>query len=88
MANDETKIGDGHLAAMARLGLNELRGACYADSNVSQPPQYGIYGVITPSEVSAGRDAEPGIESNREASAAEPQRTAEHAPQPLDLERD
>ena len=45
------KVGAGHLKAMARQGLAELRAAMYPSSNVAQPPQYGIYGVQTPQEV-------------------------------------
>lgn len=53
---ETTKIGDGHLAAMARLGVHELRNAMYADSNVAQRHgEYGIYGNATPQEIVAAR---------------------------------
>lgn len=50
-----TKIGEGHAAAMARLGLRELRGAMYPESNVAQQPEYGLWGTQTPGEVAAAR---------------------------------
>lgn len=51
----ETKIGEGHAAAMGRQGLRELRGALYTDSNVAQQPEYGLYGTRTPGEVAEAR---------------------------------
>lgn len=48
---EETKIGAGHAEAMARLGLQELRGALYPESNVAQPSEYGLYGRQTPQEI-------------------------------------
>jgi hypothetical protein len=52
---DDPKIGAGHAAAMARLGLRELRGSLYPESNVSQQSEYGLYGTQTPGEVAASR---------------------------------
>ena len=52
------KIGAGHAAAMARLGLDELRAAMYTKSNVAQPTEYGIYGTKTPGEVAESRRAD------------------------------
>lgn len=53
---DETrKIGDGHAEAWLRQGLRELRAALYPDSNVAQPPEYGLYGTRTPGEVADDR---------------------------------
>ena len=52
------KIGDGHAAAMGRQGLDELRAALYADSNVAQRPQYGLYGTMTPGEIAAAREGD------------------------------
>lgn len=49
------KIGEGHAAAMARLGLRELRGALYPASNVGQQSEYGLYGTLTPGEVADSR---------------------------------
>jgi len=52
---EEPKIGSGHAAAMARLGLKELRGALYPGSNVAQPNEHGLYGSLTPGEVAESR---------------------------------
>lgn len=54
------KIGEGHAEAMLRLGLKELRAAAVLspDSNIAQPPEYGLYGTRTPGEVAADRRAE------------------------------
>lgn len=52
------KIGAGHASAMFRQGLSELRAAMYPDSNVAQPPQYGLYGTKTPGEVMEEKQSE------------------------------
>lgn len=52
------KIGAGHASAMFRQGLSELRAAVFPDSNVAQPPQYGLYGTRTPGEVAEARRAD------------------------------
>ena len=59
-SNEETyqKIGSGHVSAMARQGLRELRGAMYPESNVAQQPEYGLYGTQTPGEVAESRRAD------------------------------
>jgi hypothetical protein len=49
------KIGDGHASAMWRQGLAELRGAFFNESNVAQPPQYGLYGTPVPGEIAEAR---------------------------------
>lgn len=49
------KIGEGSLEAAARQGLRELRAACYTDSNVAQPAEYGMYGTKTPGEIAEDR---------------------------------
>lgn len=49
------KAGEGHAGAMGRLGLRELRGAAYPNSNVAQQPEYGLYGTLTPGEVAEAR---------------------------------
>lgn len=54
----DPKIGAGHASAMFRQGLSELRAALYADSNVAQPSQYGIYGTRTPGEVMQERGSD------------------------------
>lgn len=62
------KIGEGHLAAMGRLGLDEARGALYPESNIAQPTEYGIYGTLTPGEIAdarrdSGHELEPDAQS-------------------------
>lgn len=59
----ETKIGAGSLQAMGRLGLQELRNAAYAGSNVAAPTEKGMYGTAMPSDVNEQRGAEPMSES-------------------------
>lgn len=56
--NDEpqSKIGSGHMSAMARQGLRELRAAFYPESNIAQPPVYGIAGELTPGEIRDARE--------------------------------
>lgn len=53
MAREENtpKIGAGHASAMFRQGLAELRASLYPESNVAQPPVYGLAGTKTPGEV-------------------------------------
>lgn len=82
MATDEPKpkIGAGHASAMFRQGLSELRAAIYPDSNVAQPPQYGLYGTKTPGEVV---DEKRGVVRDHDEHPREPTR----APQP-EIERD
>lgn len=66
----EPKFGAGHASAMWRQGLAELRQALYTDSNIAQPPQYGIYGTKTPGEVMrerSGSDAPPEFSEPGEA---------------------
>ena len=53
------KIGNGTVAGMAPLGLNELRGAFYTGSNIAQPTEYGIYGHQTPGEIADDRKLDP-----------------------------
>lgn len=67
MSQKKEKIGEGTLNGMARQGLAELRGAMYVNSNVAQPTQYGIYGVMTQSEiVDAKKDRELDRELDRD----------------------
>ena len=55
MSDGTRKIGDGHAAAMARLGLRELRELGNPGGNVTQHPEYGLYGTLTPGEVAESR---------------------------------
>lgn len=61
--NGQDKIGSGHVRAMGKLGLAELRGALYPNSNVAQPTEYGVFGKETPGEVAQSRE---GLDANQE----------------------
>ena len=87
----ETKLGAGHASAMARQGLAELRAAFYADSNVAQPTEYGMYGKPTPQEIVSDKqadqslDAQPSVLEGRLESAepaGERDSEAREAPEP------
>lgn len=54
---DRKKVGGMTAGAMARLGLAELRQATALDGSVAAntPTPLGIYGTLTPGEVSAAR---------------------------------
>lgn len=86
----EPKIGAGHLKAMGRQGLAELRGAMYADSNVAQPTQYGIYGTSTPGEVQDDREAsgEPAKSSIVNDRLEQAEHAAVREPEPPEIDRD
>jgi len=100
MANsdDQTpKIGAGHVSAMGRQGLRELRAALYPDSNVAQHPEYGLYGTLTPGEIAADRksteieqtpdqEQQPSVLADRLSRAEEriPDRQREDREQTLD----
>jgi hypothetical protein len=56
------KVGEGHVAAMGRLGLHELRGMMYPESNIAQRAEYGLYGTRTPGEVAEARRDDPGLQ--------------------------
>lgn len=96
MSSESSKIGAGHAAAMARLGLHEIRNAFYSDSNVAQRHgEYGIYGNATPQEIVAarggGRDALGRDTDQRESvlddRLQQAEARVEHERQPKDLER-
>lgn len=87
------KIGTGHAAAMFRQGLAELRAAMYPQSNIAQPPQYGLYGVATPQEVVAEKELAARDPDERPSILGERLKQAEmdHAarePAPPELDRD
>ncbi len=56
---DRKKIGGMHLGGMMRLGLAELRGVFFPESNMTQPSPYGLFGTITPGEVTTARKQTP-----------------------------
>jgi hypothetical protein len=49
------KIGDGHLAAMARLGLKELRNAVNPSRESAADNEIGLYGTLTQGEIAQAR---------------------------------
>lgn len=87
------KIGSGHMRAMGKLGLAELRGAFYPGSNVAQPTEYGVFGKETPGEVSQMRDAdkardeEPSILAEKQKAAEAKRDVAAEQTQDKQLER-
>lgn len=86
-------IGTGHAAAMARLGLAELRGVVYPESNVAQHSEYGLYGTRTPGEVQDARredsrDAMYGPSNDGDSILASKMREAESRDDPGKDDRD
>lgn len=59
-----------HVIGMGRQGLAELRGAVYADSNIAQPTDYGIWGKSTPGETADQRNG-PSVKDFNEEHAVE-----------------
>jgi hypothetical protein len=51
----ERKIGDGHAAAMARLGLKELRNAFNPSPQSVADSEIGLYGTQTQGEIAEAR---------------------------------
>ena|SRR5579872_2175348 len=51
----ERKIGDGHFAAMARLGLKELRNAVNPSRESVADNEIGLYGTLTQGEIAEAR---------------------------------
>lgn len=49
------KIGDGHVAAMARLGLKELRNALNPSRESVADTEIGLYGTQTQGEIAEAR---------------------------------
>ena len=77
------KIGAGHTAAMARLGLKELRNAANPSRESVAADEIGLYGTLTQGEIAEAREG-PGAgreqESRRDTlSLAELRRYAEKA---------
>lgn len=50
--------GKEHVRAMGRMGLAEIRGMLYPDSNVAQPIEQGIWGTKTTSEIAEDKRLE------------------------------
>jgi hypothetical protein len=62
----ERKIGDGHAAAMARLGLKELRNAVNPSRESVADNEIGLYGTATQGEIAEARGG-PGQGPEQEA---------------------
>lgn len=60
------KIGEGHAAAMFRLGLKELRNAINPSRESVADQEIGVYGSLTQGEIADARDG-PGKGSNQES---------------------
>src|SRR5260370_149830 len=62
----ERKIGDGHFAAMARLGLKELRNAANPSRESVADNEIGLYGTLTQGEIAEARGG-PGLGPEQES---------------------
>ncbi|MCI0719446.1 MAG: hypothetical protein L0338_10840 [Acidobacteria bacterium] len=62
----DRKIGEGHAAAMFRLGLKELRNAINPSRESVADQEIGIYGSLTQGEIADARDG-PGKGSDQES---------------------
>ena len=62
------KIGEGHLAAMTRLGLKELRNALNPSRESAADYEIGLYGTATQGEIANAR-GEPGMGAEQESLA-------------------
>jgi hypothetical protein len=62
----ERKIGDGHFAAMLRLGLKELRNAFNPSRESVADTEIGLYGTQTQGEIAEARGG-PGQGPEQEA---------------------
>jgi hypothetical protein len=60
------KIGEGHAAAMFRLGLKELRNALNPSRESVADQEIGVFGTLTQGEIADARDG-PGSGSNQES---------------------
>jgi hypothetical protein len=60
------KIGEGHAAAMARLGLRELRNAFNPSKESVADNEVGLYGNSTQGEIAAARSG-PGQGAEQES---------------------
>jgi hypothetical protein len=64
----ERKIGEGHVAAMARLGLKELRNALNPSRESVADQEIGLYGTLTQGEIAKARGG-PGQGPEQESTA-------------------
>jgi hypothetical protein len=63
------KIGEGRVAAMARLGLKELRNAANPSRESVADQEIGLYGTLTQGEIADARGG-PGHGPEQESSRA------------------
>jgi hypothetical protein len=63
------KFGEGHVAAMARLGLKELRNALNPSRESVADNEIGLYGTLTQGEIADARDG-PGKGKEQESREA------------------
>ena len=68
------KIGAGHAAAMARLGLKELRNAVTPSRESAADTEIGLYGTLTQGEIAEARE---GPSAGREQEARKDTMTKE-----------
>ena len=64
---NQRKIGAGHVAAMARLGLKELRNAANPSQESMADAEIGLYGTQTQGEIAEARGG-PGHGPDQESS--------------------
>jgi len=62
----DRKIGEGHLSAMARLGLKELRNALNPSRESIADQEIGLFGTLTQGEIADARGG-PGHGPEQEA---------------------
>lgn len=79
---DNLRVGDGHLSAMGRLGMKELRNAVTPSQDGIADTEIGLYGTLTQGEIaqsrgSVGLDAEQEKPLAKEADGQAPQKMAE-----------
>ena len=60
------KFGEGHAAAMFRLGLKELRNVFNPSRDSVADHEIGVFGTLTQGEIADARDG-PGSGSNQES---------------------
>jgi len=64
---NDRKIGEGHAAAMFRLGLKELRNAVNPSRESVADSEIGLYGSATQGEIAQARAADTGYGPEEEA---------------------
>ena len=67
--SSDRKIGSGHAAAMARLGLKELRNAVNPSRESAADAEIGLYGSLTRGEIADARGG-PGNGPEQESAKA------------------